>query len=387
MSSPCNTSQCYAPQSGGNKRCPNFTVNVNALHCKEHIKKAKDLYEKYKKTCTKLEVYSIEACAKLATRQERLRYLNTFYCLLIRCYYGRKQHRDYGFVPILFDQGHDEQFKIILNTIGAVEAELTKIYAAAMVQSLDKNFEMDALKERSDCDLEGKMLVKRMHAFKKQRTRDTIIVNGVLNKYMNENRKHERQSAANINVCIDTLSSLSKGSKDYTRLFGLQRIIGRLYTIGYLSSTAPYKPSKCQCGDCSEYQEFPIDLFCDCMHNHENMRDHLKQMHFETVATFRKLLENYRAVIKPISQDFNNMWQLFGHMLTYEEVHPYLTWDDDAKRLVLRATFDHMHNEHCSDEDDQDSYFDHEDEGDQNNESANDQDAECRESAWKKRAH
>lgn len=112
--------QCSA--SANNIRCKNLTID-NSSHCIVHRSTAAKLYLKYKDICNKCENLDIHADV-----ENRIDYVTKCYVMYNKAWHARAKHRQYAFVPELYDKGHNYQFTKLNNQIIECEMLLSKLY-------------------------------------------------------------------------------------------------------------------------------------------------------------------------------------------------------------------------------------------------------------------
>jgi hypothetical protein len=350
--------QCSAPLSK-NKRCPKFTIDEHKLHCVDHFKKAKAIYDDYHQVCSKLEHFSIEKSNKHKNWQEKQRYLHEYYCLLIRAYKGRKKHQEYAFVPVLRDKGHLEQIDIVQNNILNVEAELALLYRNSIpakqsivkpASSKNNPIHLNSNNQDRDANKEALLIAKQMADFKKQRLQDLKMENQTLKNYIQENQALEKKCKKNVNYCVDAIVSLLHGRQEFNLAWAMQQMIYTLLMIDYFETD--YKPCLCDC--CDGYKAIFVNMARQCHHYDHSFHEYLTQFHPENISTLRNILTKHRKAVKPIANDLLELYDSFDDWIFCEDApQVYFNWSHVKKRLVLH--FD-------DDEEDEDDYD--EDEGD-----------------------
>lgn len=321
----CDQKRCYAPIKGG-KRCPNFTLS-NKLHCEEHFPKGLQLYNSYKEVCNKTDLYSVNHISKYETLQQKIRYLHEFYCLLIRAYKGRLLHKNYGFVPELFDRGHDRQFEIIMETISVIEDNLSSLY--------EEFTRKPEVKEEIQIDVpEVEMVIEKVRTFKRKRVDDSKVIESTLNKYIKENKKFKEEMDDIVSKCLNLLIKLCKGD-NYSKLFGLYHLIGRLHDISYF--VVEYKPVKC-CSECTDFMLYEAKITCSCISEHDNMKDFLNDIHIDSLKSFYDIMTNNKYPIRYICDDYNSLWKTYGEDVMDTNIK--LMWNKTLGRLTLKREQD-----------------------------------------------
>ena len=337
----CDQKRCSAPVKG--KRCPNFTVDKNKFHCEDHLTKALLLNDRYQILSKKMENYSIEHISKYKTIKEKIRYLYEYYCLIISVYKYRMLHRNYSFIPTLFDPGHEKQYTILPEKTAQVENVLSELYTQYMKERSSTNLQETTLKDNSSHkeEIDSKEIeiaMEKVKTFKRKRIDHSKLVENTLNKYIRENKKLKEDTDIIVEQCLSMLTKLAKISskcKDldsdttYPKLFGLYHLIGRLHEMGYFIEN--YTPLRC-CDVCNDILLHELKITCDCMHEHDNMKDFLYDIHIDSLKSFHEILQHNKLTIRYICQDYNTLWEedLLNAKLT-------LIWDQDVHRLTIKT--------------------------------------------------
>lgn len=335
----CDQKRCSAPIKG--KRCPNFTVDSNKFHCEDHITKALALNNRYQILSKKMENYSIEHISKYKTTKEKIRYLYEYYCLIISVYKYRMLHRDYAFIPTLFDPGHEKQYTILPEKTVQVENVLSQLY----IQYIEELTVSSIKEETTPKEIEEvEIAMEKVRTFKKKRIDHYKLVENTLNKYIRENKKLKEDTDTIVNQCVDMLTKLAKLCKltedntCYHKLFGLYHLIGRLHEMGYFVDN--YTPSRC-CDKCNDILLHELKITCDCVNEHDNIRDFLYDIHIDSLKSFHEILQHNKLSIKYICKDYNSLWNESSFTIedgfVFTDMKYTLIWSEELHRLTIKT--------------------------------------------------
>lgn len=297
------------------------------------------MYTKYKATCENLKDFSMEFVSTLPNAQAKIRYLFRYFCLLVKAWKGRREHRDKGFVPGLFDPGHEAQFAIIEREIVLVEDLLSQLYEEILRKAAKKTMTQDVsdvVDKTIETSTETEIIAK-VQKFKKQREDDAVMVERALKKYMDDNKKYFQECERLQKVCYKNILRWCNGaSEDYEKLFSFYQIVGRLHTIGYF--VMDYKPEKCCCGNCPEFAWYDVRMTCSCFEHFDGMRDFLADFHIDRLTNLLSSLQNNEALIE-IARDFNALWKKYEVDLI-DEIDVFLNWDVKLDRMCVKTIHD-----------------------------------------------
>lgn len=301
--------KCSSPDEDG-LRCSNNTIG-SSLHCFKHVEKARRLYLKYKKICFLAEE-SFERIKNISSfHKTYIPLLNSTYQLLINGYEARRTHRNYAFVPELYDKGHDYQFVKLKEMMKRCEEIASHIH----------NSQDTVLKKEEEPKEEIKTFVEKTKEFKKKKIKDDREDEILLSKYIEANRAYNEEKkslSTEISLITDRLISrfLIIEEKETIKK-GIICLFMQLDHIGYFETD--FKFEECSCKKCGNYAIIDLHkLSCDCKECSKN--SFLEKLSLNALSALKssllKKIGKFCKVIKVII-DFH---KIYGNSIFYVDL-------------------------------------------------------------------
>lgn len=111
---------------GANKRCNRTTITKDNIHCAEHYKLSRKLYNKYKVACDQANDLNLDGVKSIDLQQEKIKYLMKCYAILQNAYNLIMKFKIKYITPGYSDSGHEHQFVLIKSKINQCEETLEK---------------------------------------------------------------------------------------------------------------------------------------------------------------------------------------------------------------------------------------------------------------------
>lgn len=190
-------------------RCSNIRIG-DSYHCELHRDKAKNLYLKYKSSCTECEkIDTNDYQVKDYDVNRQISKIMDYYILYNRAFSAREKHRKYYFVSDYHDSGHNYQFTKLNDYILKCEDILTKLYSMRKeVTDEIKDEVINETKAIEDNKLYDKRINFTIEDFKQQRQQLEANYQKCLSLYTIENNTYMKEKELlikNISICLGKL--------------------------------------------------------------------------------------------------------------------------------------------------------------------------------------
>lgn len=190
--------QCYAPL-GENKRCNRTTITKDNIHCSQHYKLSRKLYNKYKIACDQANILDLDEVKSIDFHQEKIKYLMKCYAILQNAYNLRMKFKIKYITPGYSDSGHEHQFVTIKKSIDICEERLQNLYQEISLPEKEVEIEPEQEKEAETS------FIEEVKIFKKKRSDDEAKLNRDIVMYLKENKQYLKEKKEAIDFIISFL--------------------------------------------------------------------------------------------------------------------------------------------------------------------------------------
>lgn len=254
--------RCSCPSSTDG-RCP-MEAMENSYHCPAHIDKAKKLYLRYKRVQELAEDH-YQSIINLSPKNidiNEIPLINKVYGLLMKSYEARRKHRNYSFIPEMYDKGHDYQFTKLEQMMEKCESIASSIYervsrALPQCSKRDKSDESGKTEVFDDVLVKEMELVYSVSSFREKKVKDASEDEKSLNDYMIWISKYNRvklEMIASITTLMSGLCKFRDTNRRDTCMIALTRYLLQLHNMNFF--LPGFQFARCSCtdnGQCSGY--------------------------------------------------------------------------------------------------------------------------------------